>query len=350
MTKKLVDDIIEGGIHRFLADGVHYRDLRDIQASTLEWSHWCRVWSEFAAAAGRRGEQALAAQNIRTAAGEFTRASIYYHYAQTFFYVDPAARHAAHDEKVAMFMRAAPLLDPPAERIEIPFDKTTLPAYLRRSPGQRKAPCVVLVGGLDTTKEDYIGVSDLCVARGLATIAFDGPGQGEMFYRMLWRPDFDRSIYAVLDYLQGRADIDMGRVGAIGRSLGGYYAPKAAATDKRVKAVVAWGAVYKMNEIKTKSPLTQQGFMTVSGAKTVEEAQRLFDSINLEGVARDIRCPLLIVHGGLDRTTPLENATRMAQEAGGRVETLIWDDSIHCCHDRSHIVRPAMADFLAKTL
>jgi hypothetical protein len=41
---------------------------------------------------------------------------------------------------------------------------------------------------------------------------------------------------------------------------------------------------------------------------------------------------------------------RLAAEAGGVVEKLIWNDSIHCCHDRSHIVRPAMADFLARHL
>ena len=63
-------------------------------------------------------------------------------------------------------------------------------------------------------------------------------------------------------------------------------------------------------------------------------------------VASRIRCPLLVVHGGLDTITPLENATRLVQEAAGPVETLIWPDSGHCCHDRSHIVRPAMADFM----
>jgi len=54
--------------------------------------------------------------------------------------------------------------------------------------------------------------------------------------------------------------------------------------------------------------------------------------------------------GHLDTITPMENATRTAAEAGGPVETLIWEDSGHCCHDRSHIVRPAMADFMCRWL
>ena len=56
----------------------------------------------------------------------------------------------------------------------------------------------LFLGGLDTTKEDYMVVNNLCAERGLATLAFDGPGQGEVLYEMLWRQDFGRAICAVL--------------------------------------------------------------------------------------------------------------------------------------------------------
>ena len=102
--------------------------------------------------------------------------------------------------------------------------------------------------------------------------------------------------------------------------------------------------------LKTVPAVTRDGFVFVSGSKSVEEATRFFECINLEGVASSIRCPLLVVHGGLDTITPMENATRLVKEAAGPVETLIWDDSGHCCHDRAHIVRPAMADFMVRHL
>ncbi len=350
MSKQLVDQLLTQGIHRFLADGVHYRDLVDIRAATADWSQWCRVWSEFAAAAEERGDAALRQSLTRTAATELSRAALYYHYAQNLYYDDARVKRAAHDRKVAVFKRAAPLFDPPLERVDIPFENVTLPAYLRVPQGRSKAACVILLGGLDTTKEDYMVVNDLCAARGLATLAFDGPGQGEVLYEMRWRPDFDRSIYAVLDYLQTRPEIDSERIGIIGRSTGGYYAPKAAATDRRIKAAVAWGAMYHLRNLADIPSVTRDGFVFVSGSKSVDEAVRFFECIDLEGVASMIRCPLLVVHGGLDTITPIENATRLAQEASGPVETLIWDDSGHCCHDRAHIVRPAMADFMLRHL
>ena len=350
MSRQTVERIISEGMHRFLADGVHYRDLLDIQKEIGEWSEWPRVWSEFAAAAEARGDAALAKSHTRTATAEFARAALYFHYAQNLYYDDLKVKRAAHDRKIAVFRKAAPLFDPPLEPKQIPFDDMKLPGYLRVPRGQAKAPCVILLGGLDTTKEDYMVVNNLCAERGLATLAFDGPGQGEVLYERLWPKDFERCIPAVLDFLETRPEIDPKRIGIIGRSTGGYYAPRAAATDPRIRAAVSWGAMYHLRNLADVPAVTRDGFVFVSGSKSVEEAVRFFECINLEGFASKIRCPLLVVHGGRDAITPMDNATRLVEGASGPVETLIWEDSGHCCHDRSHIVRPGMADFMARNL
>jgi 2,6-dihydroxypseudooxynicotine hydrolase len=350
MSKDIVDRIITEGMHRFLADGVHYRDLLDIKAATAEWSQWPRVWSELAAAAEERGEAARERSHARTAAAELARAALYFHYAQNLYYDDLAVKRAAHDRKVAVFRRAAPLFDPPLERVAIAFDGIALPGYLRVPRAGVKPACVILLGGLDTTKEDYMVVNDLCAERGLATLAFDGPGQGEVLFERLWPKDFERCIPAVLDFLETRPEIDRARIGIIGRSTGGYYAPLAAAMDERIKAAVSWGAMYHLRNLATIPTVTRDGFVFVSGSNSVDEAVRFFECIDMEGKAPKIRCPLLVVHGGRDAITPMENATRLIEETSGPVETLIWEDSGHCCHDRSHIVRPAMADFMVRRL
>ena len=56
------------------------------------------------------------------------------------------------------------------------------------------------------------------------------------------------------------------------------------------------------------------------------------------------------VHTESDTITPMDNATRMIAEVRGTVEKLIWEDSGHCCHDRAHVVRPTMADFMFRHL
>jgi len=167
---------------------------------------------------------------------------------------------------------------------------------------------------------------------------------------MLWRKDFERAVMAAIDYVERRPEIDRNRIGLIGRSMGGFFGPKTAALDRRIKALVAWGAMYHLQNLAEVPEHTLRGFLFVSASKNLDEAKAFYDCIDLSGHAARITCPMLVIHGGLDTITPLDNATALAKEAGGPVETLIWSDSIHCCHDRSHIVRPAMADFMARKL
>jgi 2,6-dihydroxypseudooxynicotine hydrolase len=350
VSKAVVEKAIDQGVHRMLADGIHYRDMMDIRAATPDWQGWPKAWSQKAAEAEQRGDAALAKNATRTAAAELARAALYYHYAQYMLFDDLGLKKQIHDRKVAAFLKAAPLLAPPIERVEIPFDGIRMAGYFRLPPGVEKPPCVILLGGLDTTKEDYLTVNDLCVERGLATLAFDGPGQGETQFAMLWRKDFERAVIAAIDYLQSRPEIDRDRIGIIGRSMGGFYAPKTAALDARIKALVAWGAMYHLRNLADVPEHTLRGFLYVSASTTIEEGKGFYACIDLEPYAAKIACPMLVVHGGLDAITPLDNATRLVAEARGPVETLIFPDSIHCCHDRAHVVRPAMADFLARNL
>ncbi|MBX6425833.1 MAG: alpha/beta hydrolase, partial [Variibacter sp.] len=321
MTKAAIEAAIDQGIHRFLADGVHYRDLMDIRVAAPDWKAWPETWSKWAEEAEKRGEAALAANAKLTAATEFARASLYYHYGQYMLFDDLALKKRIHDKKRDSFKRAAPLFEVPMERVEIPFDGIRMAAYFRVPAGVKKPPCVILLGGLDTTKEDYLTVADLCLKRGLATLAFDGPGQGETLFEMRWRTDFERAVVAAIDYLETRPEIDRDRIGIIGRSMGGCYAPKTAAIDKRIKALVAWGAMYHLRNLAEVPKHTLEGFMFVSNSRTLEEAKNFYASVDLSRYAPKITCPTLVVHGGLDTITPMDNAISLAKDVKGPVET-----------------------------
>lgn len=350
MTEPDVGFLWNTYMHRLLAEGVHYRDTLDMRERVTKFDEWCPVWSQWARAAEERADRALTEGFTKTTGLELARASLYYFFAQFVLWSDPSAKRLAYQNCVRTFKGASAYLDPPQRPVQIPYGPITIPGYLRVPTESRRPPCVILIGGLDTTKEEQLVISNLCVQRGLATLSFDGPGQGETYYKMKLNPEFHQAVAAVLDFAQECPEVDGERLGVIGRSLGGHYAPRIAALDKRVKAAVAWGAMYHLRNYSSLPPLTQSGFLDVTGSKSLEEVRPYFESVDLDGIASNIACPLMIVHGGLDNITPTENATLMQEQASGPTELLFWEDSYHCVHDRSHICRPSMADFMHKHL
>jgi 2,6-dihydroxypseudooxynicotine hydrolase len=342
--------VIDNGVDRFLADGVHYRDLIQIGEKVTDWNSWPTVWSEAADKAEDRGDALLDGGSLRSAADEFFRAGLYRHYAQYLYFDDVALKEKISIRKHASFEKAATLLDPPVEIAFFPYKDRKIKAYFRRPRGVEKPPCVILIGGLDTTKVDYRNVSDMCLARGLATFAFDGPGQGETAFFLRLNSRYEETVSAAIDYLETRSEVDSKRLGIIGRSMGGYFAPKAAAVDDRIKAMAAWCAFYQIEPMAFYDSANQKGLMFLSDTHSLAEADEFYQFLNLEGVAQKIRCPSLVMHGGLDKATPVKNAYRLADAISGPVTRMIWEDSGHCNHDRSHFARPALADFMAHNL
>ncbi|MCC0031253.1 MAG: alpha/beta hydrolase [Brucellaceae bacterium] len=352
MTKAVAEKAMDYGIHRFLADGVHYRDWADIRAAMPSWEEWPQTWAKWAADTEERADAELAKGSTLTAAADYARAALYYHTGQYLLFDDLELKKRIHDSKIAAFSKGLEHFATPIERVEIPFKNITMPGYFRVPAGVDNPPCVVLLGGLDTTKEDYLVVSDMLIARGIATIGFDGPGQGETFFKMALEQDFEKSVSAVIDYVEKRPEIDKNRIGLVGRSLGGYWGPKTAATDDRVKALVCWGVIYdyeNFDNIKTAHYSTYVGLKAVTGLDD-EAARDFYLAFDLTPYASKINCPTLLCHGGLDVVTPIVNVTKILKDLTCPVEQLVWEDSGHCCHDRSHIQRPGMADFFQRHL
>ena len=149
-------------------------------------------------------------------------------------------------------------------------------ANLRRPAGLECAPLVLLIPGLDSTKEEFFHWENVFLARGMATLSMDGPGQGETGFTLPIRADYEVAVAALLDDLSARAEprIDLTRVGAAGVSLGGYYAPRAAAFEPRIRAVAAISGPYDFGEIwEQLPPLTREAF-TVFGTRPPASDER----------------------------------------------------------------------------
>ena len=145
-------------------------------------------------------------------------------------------REAVH-ETVRIVCGAARRLQQPtlSERVAIPYEGKFLYGNLRRpantakGSNTAKAPVVVMCMGLDSAKEEMDDYENRFLARGVATLAFDGPGQGEGEYDFGLCPEYERPVKAVIDHIETRSDLDASRIGIWGVSLGGYFAPRAEA-------------------------------------------------------------------------------------------------------------------------
>lgn len=346
-----VSAFLDSVTYRMLADGLILQDVHAIRGAVGDWSGWLPFLEGRAQNYERLGQAALAEGGQATAAAHFAHGALCAHYAQFLYFDDAVTKRRVTALKNALFAQAAPLLATPTIPLEIPFRASSLPAYLRVPAGSPPWPLAILVGGMDATKEDSRQFSDLCIARGLGTLSFDGPGQGETFGRgLLFDASFREAISAAIDFAATRPEVDADRIGAVGRSLGGFLACEAAAFDLRIKACVVWGAFYDYTVLDHMPPLVADGFRFITGAANLDETSERMKFVDLSGVAERIACPLLVVHGTADNVVPVAMAQRTFDEAAGEKELLLIPDSIHCNHDCSHIARPAMADWISAQL
>ena len=184
---------------RFTVNGVAASDFHDVLGSLTSWDDWCRAWSERAQVHEDLGREALHAKQFVSAGEHFARAAVTYHFAKYLFVQDMTQMRAAHMKAVACRKLALPHLRPAGEYVRIPFEGKSFAGILRRPADAARPPIVVMCMGLDSAKEEMESYETLFLARGLSTLSFDGPGQGESEYDFAIRGDYEVAVKAVID-------------------------------------------------------------------------------------------------------------------------------------------------------
>lgn len=337
---------------RFTTNGVTTADFTRITAGIERWDDWCRTWTAEGSAHEALGRAALAEGRTRSAGEHLARAAVYHHFAKFVFVTDPAQMRAAHERAVACLTDALPHLDPPGRRLEIPFEGSRLVAVVRTPYGAGPHPVVLMLPGLDSTKEELGSTEQTFLDRGMATVTLDGPGQGEAEYDLPLRGDWAPVAEVVWEAIGTQSDLDRTRLAVWGVSLGGYYAPRvAAALGDRVSACVSLAGPFNFGEYWSGLPqLTRDTLRHRSGAADDEQARQRALELDLAPVASDLVAPLLIVFGRQDRLIPWENAVRMRDAVAGPATLLMLEDGNHGCANVSPQHRPITADWLAARL
>jgi 2,6-dihydroxypseudooxynicotine hydrolase len=336
---------------RFVIQGVPLTDFMEVTDGIDRWEQWCAEWTRRADVHRELAEQAESEGHLLTAGEHYTRAGLCYHFAKFLFVNDPEQMQAAHRSAVACRTAALPYLRPPGQRVEIPFEGTVLPGNLRLPDGVQNPPLLLMAPGLDSAKEELHSMETLFLDRGVATLAFDGPGQGEAEYDLAIRGDYEVAVSAIVDWAVQRDDIDPDRIAMWGVSLGGYYAPRAAAFEQRLKACIALAGPYHWADEWDHLPeVTREAFRVRSRAADLDDAREKAAELSLKGVAERITCPLLVIFGKQDRLIGYQAAERLAAEASGPTTLWMIEDGNHGATNRAYRFRPQSADWLADTL
>jgi dipeptidyl aminopeptidase/acylaminoacyl peptidase len=321
-----------------------------------------------------RGRERIAAGHVRSGAQYLQRASAYYHVGERFLQPKSKEGLDAYMRGVHCLRDAAQHLKRPRmEHVEIPYEGTSLPAiYVHAEPVNRggKIPAVVFFDGLDVTKEiQYLkGVADL-VSRGIACLIVDGPGNGESvrFRGLYLHHKTERYATPAWEYLASRPEIDFKRIGVMAISLGGYYAPRAAAFEQRYACCIAWGAQWDYQKIwldrferiaRAVTPalsVASQHILWVLNATSQENALKRLAPFNLDGVVQKITCPFLMLHGEGDEQIPLGEAQKCFDAVGSKQKTMkifTRDEGgyHHCQIDNQSICSAYMWDWLEQVL
>jgi dienelactone hydrolase len=285
------------------------------------------AWMTMADRVAALADEDAGRRSFLSAAEKFGRATAYYITAERMQSRHYEPRKQAYRTMLNTLQRMIVAGSLNCERVEIPYGKTHFPALFVRGNGPGPRACVVFCNGLDSVKEMiYLAIRDEFARRGISCLIVDQPGVGEALRLggLHGIAESERWASAALDYLETRHDVDHKRLGMMGWSLGGYYAPRAAAFEQRFRLCVAWGANHNWGELQRRR-LAKEGdrpvphywdhVMWVFGKDSVDSFMAYAPKMSLVGVVEKIGVPFLITHGANDRQIPVADAHQSYNEA-----------------------------------
>src|SRR6476661_1130875 len=302
------------------------RAMKSVEAG--DKAAWESAWLDLAEKTELRAHKALAARHTRTARQYFFHASNYYRMSDVLLTIAEEPKRAERFRKARENFRAAAALnEPKIEVITVRCGNEEYDGYFCHpmSPKPGKWPAVLFLGGADAYAEEiYFGGKQM-LERGWAMLLVDTPGRGSSIYLkgIKTRPDYEVPGKACIDYLISRSDIDANRIALMGISMAGYYAPRVAAFEKRIKALIAWSGCYSvLNDLYDFCVHLQPVCQRLLGGVSHDEARRQLKDYTVAGIAQNIACPTLITHGDKDTLMSVDGARRLFAEIGAPDKTL----------------------------
>ncbi len=283
---------------------------------------WVTEWTRVAER-NEKTADGFASKGFKVTAAEYSlRAAEFYRFASWPMPVTDERMLPTYKKARQTFDRAWELQRAPFERIQVQWENQTLDGYFRKPGGAqpgKKYPVVIPFQGADTMAEATImGGAGAYLARGMAYLAVDFPGQGGALRLkdLHLPPDTDRVIKAMIDYLETRNDVDTKKIGLQGISMGGYGVPRAASNEPRVAAAFMSSGSYDLGrDLFDYLPSIQERVRWIVGGRDLADARKMLREYTLEGRAEKIHCPMLIGYSKDDRIMDPAGALKLYQAA-----------------------------------
>ena len=343
--------VLQEGTHnvkRLVGLGAEEGELRETLSNIKELKDWC---AQFTKLAQKYEKLAEPAKVEYARIFNYMRAAVYYHIGELFIFGPTPEKERAHSAMVQAYAKAKTHFAYPTEDVNVPFANTNLKGYFRRLRGIEKAPCVILVRGVDACKECELHIlSNSLLEQGIFTLAVDLPGQGDTRFRgMKMTPDFEKPVGAAVDYLLGRNDVDADRIGIWGMSFGGFIAPRAAALEKRIRACVSLSGFFGLDEFEFPLSAKLHCLKNMKVADESEWAQRRKE-YTLKDVIGDFSCPLLVVTGREEKVVPVAQSVKIFDQAPKPKDMKIYEGFGHCVYYEEPAVLPYIANWMKERL
>jgi len=309
---------------------------------------WYTQWRALAERIHAAAERSAAAGHRVSAREAYLRASNYYRLCEFYLRAGPANDLEVREVgrlSAGTFASAAQLMSPAPQPVSFRYEDTTLPGWwipaesgtAHPAGGDREGrrPALLYHGGFDSTEEElYFAGGSAAARRGYHVLAFAGPGQGSALrdQQLLFRPDWDAVVTPAVDWLLARPDVDPSRIALMGMSFGGLLAPRAAATEHRLAALIAFDGIYSfadmvhhkvgpevmrlirdgadskastlVEHVMSSDTQVRSSFrwgMWAVGADSPAAVIRALDPYTIEGYAPLITCPTLVLDGEVDQ-------------------------------------------------
>jgi len=337
---------------RIFTGGVDFNDFFKLQERCEKnGEDWVNVCEELGDRNYTYAQEQLKINRTITARYFFLAAQVMYRLGQYGFVELTDERLRLYHKLADSFTMAAKLFDPPMEEVKIPYKGYNMDGWIIMPKNAPKScPIVIMIPGATGFKEEFFTQAQHMVERGLAVLLIDGPGQGTTLYfnKGYLEIEIEKAYSTMVDFVVN--DGRFGKIGMTGGSTGGYYVPRAAATDKRIAACGINGGSYYPQEITEFAPIYHHKFALLCGVDD-EKMKELFPKMTLDGLAEKIDCPLLILHGRDDPIFSVKGVQRIYEEAKTKDKTIkIYPGAWHCCTGYETEAFRTQADWMAEHL